>query len=77
MGSLLSLREAKMVTKHAEFIIESREDTGKWAVMRPHAERASTIQDTKRAAIDWAKDRATEGDIKVKGPNGRFQNVKK
>ena len=60
------------MAKHDEYIIEPR-DSGEWAVMKPHAERASTLTDTKREAISWAKRRAPEGDIKVKGESGKFQ----
>jgi hypothetical protein len=62
--------------KHDEFIIEPRED-GKWAVMKPHAERASSVEDSYRDAVDYAKKRAPEGDIKAKGLNGKFHTVKK
>lgn len=60
--------------KHDEYIVEPRDD-GQWAVMKPHAERASTLTDSQRDAIDWAKDHAPEGDIKVKGLNGKFRHI--
>lgn len=60
--------------KHDELIIEPRDD-GKWAVKKPHAERASVIEASQKNAIDWAKEHAPEGDIKVKGLNGRFRRL--
>jgi len=60
--------------KHDEYIIEPRDD-GQWAVMKPHAERASTLEDSQKDAIDWAKEHAPEGDIKVKGLNGKFRHI--
>jgi hypothetical protein len=60
------------MAKHDEYIIEPRENS-QWAVMKPHAERASTLVDTKADAVRWAKDHAAEGDVKVKGKNGKFQ----
>jgi hypothetical protein len=62
------------MAKHDELIIEPR-DNGQWAVMKPHAERASTLEHSQRDAIDWAKDHAPEGDIKVKGRNGKFRHI--
>ncbi|MCL5043991.1 MAG: DUF2188 domain-containing protein [Deltaproteobacteria bacterium] len=57
--------------KHGELIVEPRPD-GRWSVKRPHAERASAVKDTQREAIDRAKQIAPEGDIKVKGRDGKF-----
>ena len=60
------------MAKHDEYIIEQRDD-GKWVVKKPHAERVSAICDTKAEAIRWARAHAPEGDIKVKGKNGKFE----
>jgi hypothetical protein len=62
--------------KHDELIIEPRDD-GKWAVKKPHAERASTIEGSYKDAVDYAKKHAPEGDIKAKGLNGKFHSVQK
>jgi hypothetical protein len=63
------------MAKHDEFIIEPRGD-GQWAVMKPHAELASSIEGSYRDAVDYAKERAPEGDIKAKGLNGKFHHFK-
>jgi Uncharacterized protein conserved in bacteria (DUF2188) len=60
------------MAKHDELIVEPRED-GRWNVKKPHAERASIVTDTKKEAVKEAKRMAPEGDIKVKGKNGKFQ----
>ncbi len=67
--------DARMETsmaKHDEYIIEPR-DNGGWAVLKPHAEHASALTDTKTEAIKWAKKHAPEGDIKVNGNKGKFE----
>ncbi len=60
------------MAKHDELIIEPR-NSGQWAVKKPHAERASVLVNTYLKAAKWAKEHAPEGDIKVKGSNGRFR----
>jgi hypothetical protein len=64
------------MAKHDELIIEKRDD-GRWDIIKPHAERASAVEDTQREAIDRAKELAPEGDIKVKGLDGKFRHVQK
>jgi hypothetical protein len=64
------------VAKHDELIIEKRSD-GRWGIIKPHAERPSAVEDTQREAIDRAKKLAPEGDIKVKGLDGKFRHVQK
>jgi hypothetical protein len=64
------------MSKHDEFIIEPR-DNGQWAVMKPHAERASSLEGSYRDAVGYAKEHAPEGDIKAKGLNGKFHRVQK
>jgi hypothetical protein len=64
------------MAKHDELIIEKRND-GRWSIMKPHAERPSAVEDTQREAIDRAKGLAPEGDIKVKGLNGKFRHIRK
>jgi uncharacterized protein YdaT len=64
------------MAKHDELIIEKRDD-GRWDIKKPHAERASAIKDTQKEAIDRAKELAPEGDIKVKGLNGKFRHIQK
>lgn len=64
------------MSKHDKFIIEPR-DNGQWAVMKPHAERASSVEDSYRDAVGYAKEHAPEGDIKAKGLNGKFHRVQK
>jgi hypothetical protein len=61
--------------KHDEFIIEPVK--GKWVVKKPHAERASSIEDSFKDAVKYATDRAPEGDIKAKGLNGKFRHIQK
>ncbi len=60
------------MAKHDEYFVEPRED-GRWQVKKPHAERASAITDTQREAIARAKELAPEGDIKIKGKDGKFR----
>ena len=55
----------------------SRAITAQWAVMKPHAERASSLEDSSRDAVGYAKEHAPEGDIKAKGLNGKFHRVQK
>lgn len=43
-----------------KFYVEKRPD-GRYSVSRPDAERASTVTDTQREGIDWAKE---HGDAK-------------
>jgi hypothetical protein len=64
------------MSKHDEFIIEPRGD-GQWAVMKPHAERASSLEESYRDAVDYAKEHAPEGDIKAKGLNGKFHPIQR
>jgi hypothetical protein len=45
--------------------------------MKPHAERASSLEDSYRDAVGYAKEHAPEGDIKAKGLNGKFHRVQK
>ncbi len=60
------------MAKHDEYFVEPRAD-GRWNVKKPHAERASAITDTQQQAIAQAKRFAPEGDIKVKGTDGKFR----
>jgi uncharacterized protein YdaT len=60
------------MAKHDELIVEKRPD-GRWDVKKPHAERTSAITDTQQEAIRRAKELAPEGDIKVRGVNGKFR----
>lgn len=60
------------MAKHDEYIVEPRDD-GRWSVKKPHAERASAVRDTQQQALTEARRLAPEGDIKVKGRNGRFR----
>jgi hypothetical protein len=62
------------MAKHDELIIEPTDDK-RWRIKKPHAERASAIEDTQKDAIDRAKELAPEGDIKVKGKNGKFRKI--
>jgi uncharacterized protein YdaT len=64
------------MAKHDELIIEKRDD-GRWGIKKPHAERSSGIEDTQKEAIDRAKELAPEGDIKLKGLNGKFRQIRK
>jgi uncharacterized protein DUF2188 len=64
------------MAKHDELIIEKRDD-GRWGIKKPHAERSSGIEDTQKEAIDRAKELAPEGDIKLKGLNGKFRHIRK
>jgi hypothetical protein len=60
------------MAKHDEYFVEPRGD-GRWNVKKPHAERVSAITDTQQQAIGRAKQFAPEGDIKVKGRDGKFR----
>ena len=62
------------MAKHDELIVEPRED-GRWSIKKPHAERASAVRDTQREAIEKARQLAPEGDIKIKGLNGKFRRA--
>ncbi|MFI5353211.1 MAG: DUF2188 domain-containing protein [Candidatus Binatales bacterium] len=62
------------MAKHDELIVERRDD-GRWDVRKPHAERSSAVEDTQQDAIDRAKELAPEGDIKVRGLNGKFRKI--
>jgi hypothetical protein len=62
------------MAKHDELIIEKRDD-GRWSIKKPHAERSSAVEDTQREAITRAKNLAPEGDIKVKGLDGKFRHI--
>ena len=64
------------MAKHDELIIEKRDD-GRWGIKKPHAERSSAIEDTQLEAIGRAKELAPEGDIKLKGLNGKFRHIQK
>ena len=64
------------MAKHDELIIQKRDD-GRWDIRKPHAERSSGIEDTQIEAIGRAKELAPEGDIKVKGLNGKFRHIQK
>ncbi len=64
------------MAKHDELIIEKRDD-GRWDIRKPHAERSSAVEDTQREAIDRARDLAPEGDIKLKGLDGKFRHIQK
>ena len=60
------------MAKHDELIVERRDD-GRWDVRKPHAERSSAVEDTQREAIGRAREIAPEGDIKIRGLNGKFR----
>ena len=62
------------MAKHDELIIEPRDD-GRWAIKKPHAERASAVENTQTKAVKRAKQLAPEGDIKLKGLNGKFRHI--
>lgn len=64
------------MAKHDELIIEKRDD-GRWGIKKPHAERSSAIEDTQKEAIGRAKELAPEGDIKLKGLDGKFRHIRK
>lgn len=60
------------MAKHDELIVEPRPD-GRWGVKKPHAERSSAVVDSQKEAIARAKELAPEGDIKIKGRDGKFR----
>lgn len=62
------------MAKHDELIIEPTDD-GRWRIEKPHAERASAVENTRKEAIERARELAPEGDIKVKGLNGKFRHI--
>jgi hypothetical protein len=62
------------LAKHDELIIEPRDD-GRWQIRKPKAERASAVTNTQPQAIRRAKQLAPEGDIKLKGLNGKFKKL--
>jgi hypothetical protein len=47
----------------------------RWKIRKPHAERSSDVKDTQKKAIKRAKQLAPEGDIKLKGLNGKFRKI--
>jgi uncharacterized protein YdaT len=61
---------------HDELIIQKRNDE-RWGIKKPHAERSSAIEDTQKDAISRAKELAPEGDIKVKGLDGKFRHIQR
>jgi uncharacterized protein YdaT len=63
-----------LMAKHDELIIEQGKDK-LWRIKKPHAERASAVEDTQKEAIERAKELAPEGDIKLKGQNGKFKHI--
>ncbi len=74
MGRFTLVSFGYAALKHDEYFVEARDD-GRWSIRKPHAERASAVEDTQREAIKRAKELAPEGDIKVKRLNGRFRHV--
>ena len=54
------------MSKHDEFIIEPR-DNGQWAVMKPHAERASSVEDSYRDACGLRQRTCARGRYKGQG----------
>ena len=62
------------MAKHDELIVERRDD-GRWEVKKPHAERSRAVENTQREAIQRAKELAPEGDIKVRGLNGKLRRI--
>lgn len=64
------------MAKHDELIIVPREN-GLWAVEKPHAERASTVVKSCDKAVAYATKHAPEGDIKIKGLDGKFAHIQK
>ncbi len=64
------------MAKHDELIIEKRDD-GRWGIKKPHAERSSAVEDTQQEAVSRAKELAPEGDIKLKGLDGKFRHIQK
>ncbi len=64
------------MAKHDELIIEKRHD-GRWGIKKPHATRSSAVEDNQREAISRAKELAPEGDIKLKGLDGKFRHIQK
>lgn len=64
------------MAEHDELIIEPREN-GQWTVKKPHAERASALVESCDKAVAYATTHAPEGDIKIKGINGKFAHIQK
>ena len=62
------------MAKHSEYFVEQNPKGG-WAVKLPHAERASAVEQTQKAAIDRAQQFAPEGVIHVKQRDGKFRRV--
>lgn len=61
--------------RHNEYFVVPRKD-GTWAVELPHAERASAVEDSQKAAIKTAQSFSPEGVIHVKQTNGKFRHIK-
>lgn len=61
------------MAKHSEYFVEPHPNG--WAVKLPHAERASAVTDTQKAAIGRAKELAPEGVIHVKQRDGKFRRA--
>ncbi len=61
--------------KHNEYFVVPRKN-GTWAVELPHAEKASAIKDTQKAAIKTAHRFSPEGVVHVKQENGKFRHVR-
>jgi hypothetical protein len=60
--------------KHNEYFVVPRKD-GTWAVELPHADRASAVTDTQKAAIKAAQGFSPEGVVHVKQENGKFRHI--
>jgi hypothetical protein len=65
------------MAKHDELVIEPQQNGPKWIVKKPHAERASRVAASIDEAIAYAKLHAPEGDIKIKGLDGKFAHIQR
>ena len=63
------------MAKHNEYYVVPRKD-GTWAVELPHAEKASAVKDTQKAAIKTAHRFSPEGVVHVKQNNGKSDELR-
>lgn len=63
------------MAKHNEYFVVPRRD-GTWAVELPHAERASAVENSQKAAVEMAQKFSSEGVIHVKQTDGKFRHIK-
>lgn len=60
------------MAKHEEVFVVKHED--RWAVKKPHSDRASGLFDTQAEAINRARELAGKGVVHIQGRHGEFRS---